>query len=252
MNKALGALILLVTVSVAGAEEAEPDTKALEDGYREMSELVAECVRSVFMAPEDVEPILAGIKKANAQLEEAFAASSKVLGKSHTPIAQKRSGLQLIAVSSSPPSLRQDRDDLYRRFHSKLVVTFQAVDASGEPVGTEPFRVAVDVFADRHLAWSVPRCEGIIAALTKTCNESAASTLQSATHIYEQTIELKNLKRQNAAREAEDARARKAHADKMARAKADDEKFLSSLKPWMRREIEKGRRKAKEQRKTQR
>lgn len=145
----------------------EPDTAALEQGYRASAEQLGKCIAESFADPKTCEQILSPMKK-------AYTAAKM------TP---EQAGLKLQSISLDPPLLKQDPNDLYKRFHSAVVFRFRAIDLNGELLNAQPYEVILDAYADPKMKWSFPSCDDALAAATAQCTETGMAILKTVGEI---------------------------------------------------------------------
>lgn len=174
---------MAATLLAGNVYAGEPDTAALERGYTEASSKLAEQVVSSFKDPKVCDRIFYGFR---LQQMDQKTGMRKI---------DDGASMRLDAISTKPPTLRQDPNDLYQRYRSAVNLKFTRLDSKGNPTHSEPYEVTLLATADTQLRWSFPTVEDVIIAATEKCNDTALATAQIQLDIEQKLSEVKRLKK---------------------------------------------------------
>lgn len=149
-----------------------------------------------------------------------------------------RDGVKVIDISTVPPGLRQDPNDLYWRYHSAVRVRFQLLDFDGQVLtDRKPIDVDVPVAARPNGEWIFPEPRSVIAGLTQTFDELALAHAKIDLEIARSKARVKEMEADLARMRAERHNREAAEARRRAKTKADMDRYWAE-RPALKRRMD--------------
>lgn len=176
MKTIIAGFLLIATAMTARADE--PDIALLEKNYAESAEQFRQCLEQKLSNRAVTDPILEPLRMANKMADFKN---------------DDTAGLKLTGVSTKPPVLRQDPNDLYRRYQSVVVFHFQRTDATGALVKHHPYEVTLPAFADPQMKWAFPDCEDAMLGVIEKVGDTARAIANVVVDIKEKQRQVERL-----------------------------------------------------------
>jgi hypothetical protein len=148
-------MLLICAFQVSAGEASK--TEELERGYATAAKQLRICLINSFQDAATVAHIHAALIEAKLDIGAP--------------------GLRLRSISLTPPTLRQDPNDLYKRYASAVVFEVDQLDRNGQAVKAQPIEVSLPVYANPELRWSFPDCDQALRSLSKKFTDMAIAIL---------------------------------------------------------------------------